>query len=197
MRRLPPEFEQKYADRDDEVAFKEIARLLYHNHGQQYTQDEIADKVGVVNSRVCQVTQELRDDDWINSHEGTMTFVWNTEAHNPATTEPVKAVSGLYSDIYHLFQKHRKTTAGMIAIAGVAFLVTGLMMISVYIGIKTGIVVDSSAPAKIYLGAGLGGITSWAVLTMLSPLQAAGNNLRHRLQSTVAARLDITRQEPD
>ncbi|WP_436908188.1 hypothetical protein [Halosimplex marinum] len=195
MRRLPPEFEKKYADRDDEVAVKQVARFLYHNHGQQYTLDEIADEVGVAKSRVSQVTQDLRDDDWVNSHEGSMTLVWNTEAHNPATTEPIKAVSGLYSDLYRVFQKHRKTTAGMIAITGVAFLITGLMMLSVYLGAKTGVIVDSNAPVGLYLGAGLGGIASWAVLTMLSPIQAAGNNLRHRLQSAVITRLGTIRGE--
>lgn len=179
MANLPPQFYEDYDNRGD--TFIEVAQLLLDHHGQQYTQSEIASKVGVSQSRVSDFTRTLTDDDWINRHDGETTFVWNTEQHNPAETVATDAVLGLYRDLGYVLKKHTRTATGMFAVLGFCFFITAAVLLFFYILFRTGIG-DSNIPPAFYLVIGLGLTFSGIIMTAITPLQALATRLLYRAQ---------------
>lgn len=170
MTDLPRDFYDEYENRGD--TFFEIAQILLDNHGRLYTQSELADEVGISKSRVSTFTQVLEDDGWINSQDGQMTFVWNTEEHNPAETAGREAVFGLYRDLFVVFKNHTRTLPGAFALFGFFFFVAASVLLSMYLILISGLVSDSALPPSIYLLLGFGSIIAGFAMTGFTYLQA-------------------------
>lgn len=177
MAKLPEQFCEEFDNRGDK--FFEVAELLYTNHGQQYTQSELAEKVNRSNKRISDYTSDMGEEGWLNRHDGETTFVWNTKAHNPAETEVTYAISGFYADLWHILKKHSKTIPGTFAILGSALFVAALVLFSFYIGLS--ITEQSNVPIVIYLVIAISSFLTGMITTVLSPLQALANRLLHRL----------------
>ena len=179
MAKLPEQFREEFNNRGDK--FFEVAELLYTNHGQQYTQSELAEKVNRSNKRISDYTSDMDEEGWLNRHDGETTFVWNTEAHNPAETETTQAVSGFYTDLWNILKKHSKTVPGTFAILGAALFVAALVLFSFYIGFALSITEQSKIPLGIYLVIAISSFLTGMITTLLSPIQARVNRLLRRL----------------
>lgn len=179
MADLPREFHEKYENRGD--TFFEIAQILLDNHGRQYTQSNLANKVDISQSRVSTYTQKLVDENWINRHDGQTTFVWNTEEHNPAEMAGNEAVFGLYQDLFDVFKNHTQTLPGALALGGFCFFVTAFILLFIYLILKSGLVSESALPLSIYLLLGLGFAISGVVITGFTYLQAFMNRVWNRI----------------
>jgi predicted transcriptional regulator len=182
MADLPKRFREDYQSRGE--TFFAVARLLVTNHGRQYTQSDIAAEVDVSQSRVSDFTQVLTDDGWVDRHDGQTTFVWNTEEHNPAKTVATDAVFGLYRDLWHVAEKHTRTSTGIYALFGFGFFVAAGILLSFYAAIRTGVFGESAVPLSAYLVLGLGLGLAGVFMTAIVPLQAFVNRIVSRLLKT-------------
>lgn len=123
---LPPSFHNEYSEKGE--SFRETARLLYANHGHQYTQRELAAEVGVSQPRISEFTQELVDDGWLDKHDGQTTFVWNTQHHNPAAYEAVEAVGSITDEVLALADRSTRNPTEFLALVAVIGIVTGSVL---------------------------------------------------------------------
>ena len=171
---LPEEFHEQFESKGE--SFFQIAELLYFNHGHQFTFDEIEQRVGITKSRVSTHINNM-EDDWLNRHKGQTTVVWDTEAHNPATTETTDAVTGFYRDLWRLLQKHAETAPGIYALLGFLMFTASAVLLSFYIGYSLSITQNSGLPPRVYLVLGLGIFLTGVVVTLLAPLQAIVNRI--------------------
>ena len=179
MTNVPREFEKEFDSKGE--SFFEIAEILYENHGDQFTLEELSDEVSVSDSRVSVHLSEPTEEDWVSKQEGKTTFVWNTEKYNPANTEPTDAVFGLYVDLWRVLKTHTTTSAGITAIGGLMAFVSAAVMGTFYLGFMIGLFQDSSLPTEIYLVLCLGLVITGVIVTMMSPILALLNKIVLRI----------------
>ncbi|MFB6074105.1 MAG: helix-turn-helix domain-containing protein [Haloarculaceae archaeon] len=171
MADLPRQFQSEYEARGE--TFFAIARLLLEHHGRQYTLDEIADEVSVSKSRVSTLTRDLVADGWLDSREGQMTLVWNTETYNPAEMAAGDAVLTFYRDLWTVFGDHLRTTTGPYAVFGFAlFVASG---VSWFLALWSAIIGATEVPLSFYVALGLGLGVTGALVTALASTQALVN----------------------
>lgn len=175
MVRLPEDFKNRFDEKGD--TFFEIAELLYIHPDRRYTQDELAEKVDKSNTTVSKHTSKMVSEDWLNRQENQTTFAWNTDAHNPASTEAIEAVKRFYLDFWQLIRKHYQTGPGVLAIIGFFFIITALALFAFYLGFLTGIGGESNIPALVYFVIAAGSFLTGIIVTFLSPLHAVVNRL--------------------
>ena len=178
MTKVPQEFEKEFDSKGE--TFFEIAETLYRNHGDQFTLEELSDKVDVSDSRVSVHLSEPTEEDWVNKQKGETTFVWNTEKYNPAKTEATDAIFGLYVDLWRVLKTHTTTSTGVFAIGGFMAFVAAAVMGTFYLGFTIGLFHDSSLPIEVYLILCLGLVITGVIITMLSPLLAFLNKMVFR-----------------
>lgn len=178
MTRVPDEFSNEFDEKGD--TFMEIAELLYTHPDRQYTQDELAEKVDRSNTTVSKHINEIEASGWLNRQEDQTTFAWNTEAHNPASTEGITAIKRFYIDFWNLVWKHSETAPGTYAIMGFAMILAAFVVFAFFAGFSLGITQDSNIPTGIYLAIAFGFFLSGMVVTFLSPLQAIVNRFIDR-----------------
>jgi lipopolysaccharide export LptBFGC system permease protein LptF len=179
MGTLPDQFRGDYENYGD--SFFDVARLLVENHDRQFTQPDLADRVGVSQSRVSDFTATLCDDEWITRQENQTTFEWDTERYNPAEREATDAVFGLYRDLWTVLQAHSQTSTTLWSIFGLAFFVAATVLLAFYFAVSTGLFGESAVSPVVYLFLGGGLFISGLLMTALTPLQAFVNRFFERL----------------
>ena len=172
MARVPVDFEEDFEAKGDR--FFAIAQLLYSNPDRQYTRDELADRFDCSTTTIDNHTGEMSE--WLDRRDGQTTYAWNTDAHNPASTEGFAAVTQFYIDISHLLQKHSKTVPGAFAIIGFALFLAGTVVFSFYVGFSLSITQESAIPVVIYLAIAVASFLTGMIVTLLSPFQAVVNS---------------------
>ena len=174
MANLPNRFKDEFDAKGE--TFFEIAELLYANHGQQFTLDEIENTVPVSKTRVSKLIEDMEEGEepWISKTEGQMTIVWNTETQNPASTETTKAVGGFYRDLWDLLKYHSRTAPVMYVIIGSFMFATTLILIGTYIGFSLR-GNSSGFPLNAYLALAISSFVAGGVMTALGPFQAFVN----------------------
>lgn len=178
MAALPKWFEEEYDNHGE--SFFAVAQLLYENHGQQFTADDIAAEVDVGKRRVEQLLEILEDDGWADANTGPKAYVWNTEKHNPAETAATEAVFGLYRDLWQVFKTHAQTSTGPFAIFGFALFVAASVLLVIGGSFSTGLAESAISPWY-YVGIGLGLAFTGLVVTGFAPYQALVNRLLNRV----------------
>jgi hypothetical protein len=179
MTRIPNEFRNEFDEKGE--TFFEIAELLYTHPDRQYTQDELAKEVDRSNTTVSNHTREMVNAEWLDRHEDQTTFVWNTDAHNPASTEGITAVRRFYVDFWNLLRKHSDTVPGALAIVGFALILSALVVFAFFVGFSLGITRESAIPTVVYLVIAAGSFLTGVIVTFLSPLQAVVNRFVFRI----------------
>lgn len=179
MARVPDEFRNEFEAKGE--TFFEIAELLYTHPDRQYTQDELAEKVGRSNTTISNHTREMVNEEWLNRREDQITYGWNSDAHNPASTEGITAVKRFYVDLWDLLKKHSNTLPGTFAILGTAMILTAVVVFAFFVGFSFSIFHESAIPPVIYLGIAVGSFLTGVIVTFLSPLQAVVNRFVWRL----------------
>jgi hypothetical protein len=185
MESVPHQFQNEFDQKGD--TFFQLAELLYTNHGHQYTLDELANAVGVSDSRVSELIDEMAKDDdaWVNKSTEQMTIVWNTEKHNPASTETTHAVRDFYRDLWELLKMHSRTAPGTFAIFGFLLFAAAVVLTSFYVG-STLSPENSGFPVITYLVLAIVSFITGVITTVLAPVQAFVNSLlRSRLPSNI------------
>lgn len=174
MSNLPNRFHDEFDAKGE--TFFEIAELLYENHGQQFTLDDIEAVVDVSKPRVSELIEDIEDaeEPWINKTEGQMTIVWNTETQNPAATETTKAVGGFYRDLWSLLKYHSSTAPGVYVIVGSLMFATALVLVGTYIGFSLS-GRSSEFPLEAYLVLSISSFVAGGIVTALGPFQALVN----------------------
>lgn len=175
MPRIPEEFSNEFEDKGD--TFFEIGELLYTQPDRQFTQTELAEKIGLTTSRVSDHTQDMTKEGWIDPQKNQTTYSWNTDVHNPASTEGFTAVKLFYIDLYDLLKKHTDTVPGAFAIVGFAFILTAVVIFAYSVGVSSGITRDPSISVTIYLGIAIGAFVTGVIMTFFSPIQAFVNRI--------------------
>lgn len=181
MGTLPAQFQEDYENYGD--SFFDVARLLIENHDRQFTQPDLADRVGVSQSRVSDFTATLSDDGWITRQENQTTFEWDTERYNPAEREATDAVFGLYRDLWMVLRTHSHTSTTLWAIFGLAFFVAATVLLAFYFAANTGLFGESAVSPVVYLVLSTGFVISGLLVTAVTPLQAFVNRSFDRLLS--------------
>jgi len=179
MGTLPEQFREEYDNYGD--SFFAVARLLIEQHDRQFTQSDLADRVGVSQTRVSDFTTTLTDDGWITRQENQTTFEWDTERYNPAERKATDAVLGLYRDLWTVLQAHSQTSTTLWAMFGLALFVAATVLLAFYFAVKTGLFGDSAVAPVVYLVLGGGLVVSGVLVTALTPLQALMNRSLDRL----------------
>jgi predicted transcriptional regulator len=178
MARLPDEFRNEFDAKGE--TFFEIAEILFSNPDRQYTQDELAEKLCRSNTTISKHTQKMVDKEWLTRKENQTTYVWNSDAYNPASTEGITAVRMFYRDLSDLLKKHMKTAPGTFAIMGFALILAAFVVFSFYLGVSVRLVQESNIPSVFYLVTAIGAFLSGVIITFLSPMQAIVNRLLWR-----------------
>lgn len=168
MARVPPDFAEEFAAKG--ATFNRIAELLYTNPDRQYTRDELADQLDCSTTTIDNHTETMSE--WLDRRNGQTTYAWNTNAHNPRSTEGLAAVKQFYADLVGLFRKHSRTAPGTYAIMGFAMGLAGSVVFAFYVGFSLSITGDSAIPVVIYLAIAVGSFLTGLFVTFLSPLQA-------------------------
>lgn len=179
MAQVPDEFRNEFGEKGE--TFFEIAELLYTYPDRQYTQDELAEKVDRSNTTVSNHTREMVNAEWLDRQEDQTTFSWNTDAHNPASTEGITAVRRFYVDCWYLLKKHSGTVPGAFAIMGFTFIVTAVVVFTFFVGFSLGASQESAIPTVVYLIIAVGSFLTGVIVTFLSPLQAVVNRFVWRI----------------
>jgi predicted transcriptional regulator len=170
MRRIPSELKDEFSNRGD--SFDSVVETLYTNYDREFTQTDLVKEVDITQPRISEFTQELVDSDWIKKRKGRTTYSWNTELHNPASTDGTKAISGFYSDLGWLIKKHSETRPGLFAILGAGMFVAAIVLLSFFIGYLVNGNPDSGISGFTYLAISLGSLLVGVVITLLSPMHA-------------------------
>ncbi|MFC7202927.1 hypothetical protein ACFQJC_05330 [Haloferax namakaokahaiae] len=172
---VPDEFRDEF-DAKGETFFG-IAELLYTNPDRRYTQDELAEKMGRSNTTISDHTGDMVDKDWLDRQDGQTTYAWNSDAHNPASTEGITAVRRFYVDLWNLLKKHSETAPGTFAIMGFAMILAAFVVFSFFVGLSFEFTQESGIPLLYYLAIAFGAFLTGVIVTFLSPLQAVVNRL--------------------
>lgn len=167
---LPQLFQEQYRTRGD--SFFEVAETLYSNHSRHFTQSELAEAVGISNTRISNFTKQMVEDEWVARQENQTTFVWNVDARHPAETETTLAISEFYSDLWGVILKHAKTTPGSYAIIGSALFVTGFVSLIMYLVATANISGESAVHSNIFLVIAIVALLVGIVITLIAPIQA-------------------------
>jgi hypothetical protein len=175
MRKVPKEFRKEFEEKGE--TFFEIAGLLYTHPDRQYTQGELADKVDKSNETISDHTTTMEDKGWVTRQDNQTTFSWNTEAHNPASTEGITAAKQFYVDCWVLIKKHSQTLPGVLAMIGFGFVLTAAVVFAFFLGISSDAIQSSNISTVVYLAIAIGSFTTGVILTALSPLQALVNRI--------------------
>lgn len=175
MPRVPDRFDAEFDDKGD--SFFDLAELLYLNPDRQYTQDELADRIERSNTTVSNHLGEMADSGWLTRQENQTTFAWNTETHDPASTEALTAIKRFYADFWKLLRKHGGTAPGGFVIAGFALLLAAIVIFAFYVGFSLGITQESPIPNVIFLTIAVGAFLTGVIVTFLSPIQAVANRI--------------------
>ncbi|WP_439028617.1 hypothetical protein [Haloarchaeobius sp. DT45] len=178
MPRVPDDFEKEFDAKG--VTFFEIAELLYSNPDRQYTQGEIAEIMDRSNTTISKHTREMVNEDWLTRYEDQTTFAWNSNAHNPASTEGITAVRRFYADLFDLYRKHSNTGPGVLAIIGFAMILAAIVVFTFYLGFSTGLTQESAIPPVIYLIIAIGSLITGTLVTAFSWVQANANRIFRR-----------------
>lgn len=173
MARVPDEFRDEFDSKGD--TFFEIATLLYTYPDRRYTQDELAERMGCSNTTISNHTREMVNRDWLDRQENQITFAWNSDAHNPASTEGITAVRRFYVDLWDLLKKHSATIPGTFAIMGFAMIIAAAVMFAFFVGVSVDFTQGSAIPPLTYVVIAAGSFLSGVIVTFLSPLQAVLN----------------------
>jgi predicted transcriptional regulator len=179
MAQPPEEFHNEFEKKGE--TFREIAELLYTHPDRQYTQDELAEKVGRTNTTISNHTGDMVDAGWLTRQENQTTFTWNSDAHNPATTEGFTATKRFYADFLDLIREHTKTAPGVFAIVGFSFILTAVVLFAFFLGLSLRITQESTIPTVVYFVIAVGSFLSGVIVTFLSPLQAIVNRFLLRI----------------
>ncbi|MGB9956789.1 hypothetical protein ACOZ4B_10415 [Haloferax prahovense] len=172
---VPDEFRDEF-DAKGETFFG-IAELLYAHPDRRYTQDELAEKMGRSKTTISEHTGDMVDEDWLDRQDGQTTYAWNSDAHNPASTEGIAAVRMFYVDLWSLLKKHSETTPGTFAIMGFALILAALVVFAFFVGFSFKFTQGSDIPLLYYLAIAFGSFLTGVIVTFLSPLQAFVNRL--------------------
>lgn len=175
MARVPDELQDEFDEKGE--TFFEIAESLFTNPDRRYTQDELAEIVDRSNTTVSNHVLELVAAGWLKRQENQTTFVWNADAHNPASTEGITAVKRLYVDLWQLLKEHSKTVPGAFAIVGFALILAAVVLFAFFVGFSIGVTEQSSIPNLVYLVIAIGSFLTGVIVTFLSPLQAMMNRI--------------------
>lgn len=178
MVRVPADFRREFEQKGDR--FFKIAGMLYFNPDHQYTQSEMAKMFDCSTQTISNHTTDMVDAEWVNRQDNQTTYSWNPEAHNPASTEGIRAVIRFYVDFWNLIRKHMKTGPGIFAVVGFAFILSAIVVFSYYLGVSTNVIAKSSTPPLIFAGIALGSFLAGFVLTAISPVQAVVNRIALR-----------------
>jgi DNA-binding XRE family transcriptional regulator len=179
MARVPDEFREDFEAKGE--SFFDIAELLYAHPNRQYTQNELAEIIDRSNTTVSNHTREMVNNEWLKRQENQTTFTWNSDAHNPASTEGITAVRNFYVDLWRLVNKHLETVPGTFAIMGFALILAALVVFAFFVGFSVKLFEKSAIPPTIYLAIAIGSFLTGVIMTFLSPLQAVVNRAFLRL----------------
>lgn len=174
MLSLPDRFRDEFDAKGE--TFFEIAELLYENHGQQFTLDDLEDRIDVSKPRISMILEDMEkgQEQWINKTNGQMTIVWNTETQNPAATEATKAVDSFYRDLWNLLKYHSQTVPGVYVIFGSLMFAAGLVLFGSYVGFSLS-GQSSEFPLEAYFILSVGSFIAGSIVTALGPFQALVN----------------------
>ena len=173
MRNLPDEFHEEF-ERKGETFFS-IAELLYSSPDHQYTQNELAEIMDCSTTRISDHISDM--DDWLVRRENQTTFAWNTEVHNPARTEGLRAIRSFYIDLWNLLKKHSETFPGAFAIIGFVAILGSFVVFAAYIGFSLSVTGQSELLTVVYLVTAISAFLTGIIVSFLSPLQALVNRL--------------------
>lgn len=179
MARVPGEFRDEFDEKGE--TFFEIAELLYTQPDRQYTQDELAEKMDRSNTTISNHTREMVTEEWLDRQEDQTTYAWNSDAHNPASTEGITAVKRFYVDLWGLLKKHSDTVPGTFAIMGFALILAAVVVFAFFVGFSFKTTQESAIPPVIYLVIAVGSFLTGVIATVLSPVQAIVNRFVWRL----------------
>ncbi|ELY88658.1 hypothetical protein C483_15007 [Natrialba hulunbeirensis JCM 10989] len=182
MVRVPEEFRDEFNEKGE--TFFEIAELLYAHPGRQFTQNELAEKMERSTTTISNHTREMVDEGWLNRQKDQTTFAWNSDVHNPASTEGITAARRFYVDLLNLLKEHSKTTPGAFAILGFAMILTAVVVFAVFVGFSLRFTQDSSVSPAVYIVIAVSSFLTGVIMTLLSPMQAMINRFVGRLIST-------------
>jgi predicted transcriptional regulator len=179
MARVPDEFREEFKAKGE--TFFEIAELLYNHPDREYTQDELAEKVDRSNTTISNHTREMVKEEWLDCQKGQTTYAWNSDAHNPASTEGSAAVMRFYIDLWDLLKKHSETLPGTFAIMGSAMILAAVVVFAFFVGFSSRLFQESAITPVIYLTIAVGSFLTGIIVTFLSPVQAIVNRFVWRL----------------
>lgn len=179
MARVPKKFRDEFDSKGE--TFFGIAELLYNYPDRQYTLEELAESMGRSKTTISNHTRVMVNQEWLDRQEDQITLAWNTDAHNPASTEGTTAVRRFYIDLWDLLKKHSGTVPGTFAIFGFAMIIAAFVAFGFYVGFSIRITQESAIPPVIYFTIGVGSFLSGVIMTFLSPLQAVVNRIVWRI----------------
>lgn len=179
MARIPDEFRDEFDAKGE--TFFEIAELLYTHPDRQYTQGELAEKMDRSKTTISNHTNMMVNKEWIKCQEDQTTYVWNSDAHNPASTEGTTAIRRFYVDLWDLLKKHSNTVPGTFAIMGFVMILAAVVVFAFFVGFSLRFIQDSAIPPVFYLPIAIGSFLTGVAVTILSPLQATVNRFVWRL----------------
>ncbi|GAA0539989.1 MarR family transcriptional regulator [Halorubrum ejinorense] len=175
MRTLPKEFHEEFEQKGD--TFFEIAELLYYNPNRRFTQEELAEKMDCSTTVVSNHVTDMEDSEWLYRRKGQTVFAWDTDEHNPASTEGTTALRIFYADVWSIIKKHSETVPGTFALLGATLILGALVVFAFYVGFSLSITQESEIPALIYATIALGSFLTGLIVSFLSPIQAKINSL--------------------
>ncbi|WP_117594386.1 MarR family transcriptional regulator [Haloprofundus halophilus] len=179
MARIPDEFCEEF-DSKGETFFK-IAELLYTHPDRRYTQDELAERMNCSNTTISTHTRTMVSEKWLDRQDNQTTFAWNSETHNPASTEGTTAIRRFYADLWNLLKKHSDTVPGTFALFGFAMFLGAIVVFAFFVGYSLNFTQESSFPPVVYLAITAGLLLTGFIVTILSPLQAELNRVVFRI----------------
>jgi len=168
MARVPSEFEEEFEAKKE--TFFGIAELLYTNPERQYTRKELADHFNCSTTAIDNHTDTMSE--WLARRNNQVTYAWDVDVYDPGHTEPTMAVRRFYGDLWSLLKKHIRTGPGAFVLFGCAILLTGTVLLSVYMAFALELFGESALPVGIYLGIAIGCIVTGIVLTLCAPYMA-------------------------
>ncbi|MDS0280355.1 hypothetical protein NDI85_21450 [Halomicroarcula sp. S1AR25-4] len=187
MVRVPAEFEEEFEPKGE--TFFAIAELLYIDPDRQYTQAELADRFDCSTQTISTHTQTMAE--WLDRRDEQTTYAWDTDAHDPASTEGLAGVRQFYTDLWNLLKRHSSTTPGSFAIMGFVMFVAATVVGAFAVVFSLSITQESAIPLQIYVVIAAGSFVTGVIATLLAPFQAVVNRwLWARLPANVSQNND-------
>ncbi|WP_135305152.1 HTH domain-containing protein [Haloarcula amylovorans] len=168
MARMPAEFAKEFKAKGNR--FFEIAALLYANPDHQYTQGELAETFDCSTTTISNHIGTMSE--WLDRRDGQTTYAWGVDVHDPGHTETTMAVQRFYADLWALLKKHSRTGPGAFALLGFVMLLTGSVVLSIYVGFVLELFAESALPASVYLGTAIVCLFTGVLVTLCSPYMA-------------------------